>query len=158
MSKTVTLMEALLKDPAVSVREHVVESASPHISNAKQTFEGKYETLVSEIGKEWGYPIFNSTFDDPENPKAVAPAWSVGSPKDGGEAKTLKLSYWKRDNIINYILLRTEVDPQKNNRPLYYEIVIGGKRRISEGNVKVDGLRQQKPSLWGTIRSWFVWG
>ncbi|PZM81587.1 MAG: hypothetical protein DKT66_20515 [Candidatus Melainabacteria bacterium] len=158
MSKTVTLMEALLKDPSVSVREHVVESASPHVSNVKQTFEGKFESLVSEIGKEWGHPIFNSTFDDPDNPKAVAPSWSVGNPKDGGEAKTLKLSYWKRDNIINYILLRTEVDPQKNNKPLYYEIVIGGKRRISEGNIKVDGLRQQKPTIWGTIRSWFVWG
>ncbi|MCC7528686.1 MAG: hypothetical protein IT342_09200 [Candidatus Melainabacteria bacterium] len=158
MSKTVTLMEALLKDPSVSVREHVVESASPHVSNVKQTFEKQYETLVSEIGKEWGYPIFNSTFDDPENPKAVAPAWSVGNPKDGGESKTLKLSYWKRDNIINYILLRTEVDPQKNNRPLYYEIVIGGKRRVSEGNVKVDALRQAKPSVWSTIRSWFAWG
>lgn len=156
MSKTVTLMEALLKDPSVSVREHVVESASPHVSNVKQTFEGKFESLVSEIGKEWGHPIFNSTFDDPDNPKAVAPSWSVGNPKDGGEAKTLKLSYWKRDNIINYILLRTEVDPQKNNKPLYYEIVIGGKRRISEGNIKVDGLRQQKPTIWGTIRSWFV--
>jgi hypothetical protein len=151
-------MEALLKDPSVSVREHVVESASPHVSNVKQTFEGKFESLVSEIGKEWGHPIFNSTFDDPDNPKAVAPSWSVGNPKDGGEAKTLKLSYWKRDNIINYILLRTEVDPQKNNKPLYYEIVIGGKRRISEGNIKVDGLRQQKPTIWGTIRSWFVWG
>lgn len=158
MSKTVTLMEALLKDPSVSVREHVVESASPHVSNVKQTFEGKFESLVSEIGKEWGHPIFNSTFDDPDNPKAVAPSWSVGNPKDGGEAKTLKLSYWKRDNIINYILLRTEVDPQKNNKPLYYEIVIGGKRRISEGNIRVDGLRQQKTTIWGTIRSWFVWG
>lgn len=157
MSKTVTLMEALLQDPTVSVREHVVESASPHVSNVKQTFEKQYETLVSEIGKEWGYPIFNSTFDDPENPKAIAPSWSLGSPKDGGESKTLKLSYWKRENIINYILLRTEVDPDKNNRPLYYEIVIGGKRRISDGHAKVESLRQAKPSVWATVRSWFTW-
>lgn len=156
MSKTCTLIDALLQDPAVSVREHVLENASCHVSNVKQNIEKQYENLVKEIGTEWGYPIFNSTFDDPDNPKAIAPGWSVGSPKDGGDPKTLKLSYWKRENCINYIVLRTETDPKKNDKPLYYELVIGSKRKLTE-HARVDKIRQVKPSVWGTVRSWFVW-
>lgn len=146
-------MDCLLDDPKLNSREHVLETASYHVSNVKEQFSNQFERLVTEISSTWGHPVFTCTLDDEK--KIAPPKWSIGEARDGGVPRTLKLTYWKRDGRIDYIALRTEIDEEKE-RNLYYEIVIGARRRTGD-SVKIEAIRHSKPTFWGTIRSWFVW-
>lgn len=155
MANCVPIMDRLLEDPTVNSREHSLETASYHVSNVKEKFEGQFDQLVREISKDWGLPIFNASFEEtPEGKKNNTPSWCVGTARDGGVPKTLRLAYWKREQKLNYLALRTEVDEEKD-RPLYYELVVGSRRRATE-SINVGKMRHSKPNVWETIRSWFV--
>ncbi|HEY9785380.1 MAG TPA: hypothetical protein V6D17_08265 [Candidatus Obscuribacterales bacterium] len=154
MPNTVSLFQRLLEDPSVNSKEHVLDTASYHVENVRQKFEEKYDGVLKEIESDWGLPIFNSSLEEHEGKKSVAPNWSNGSARDGGVAKALRLAYWKRESAINYVVLRTEIDEEKE-RPLYYEIVLGARRRGSD-TVQFSKMRHKPTGIWATIRSWFA--
>ncbi|HEY9776889.1 MAG TPA: hypothetical protein V6C81_24205 [Planktothrix sp.] len=170
MSSAIAVLEKLLNDESVNNKEHLLETASPHILNAEQRFEQSFDTIVREISTIWGDPEFNSQIkkgDDellpapgeeeeaPEgeqpqeaaerkerNLSTVVPAWSRGTARSGGQIKALRLAHWKRPDGLMYIVLRTELDPKKNDRPLYYDLILGARRRKQEVDRGSERLRQ----------------
>src|SRR5580658_7550802 len=147
MSSAIAVLEKLLGDETVASKEHLMETASPHISNAQQRFEQSFDNLVREISTIWGDPEFNSqiTKGDDEllpapseepaegeqaepverkerNLSTVVPAWSRGTARSGGTPKALRLAHWKRPDGLMYVVLRTEIDAKKD-RPLYFDLV-----------------------------------
>lgn len=163
MSRTISLLEGLLSDESVSAKEHVMETASQHVSNVQERLDGNFETIVRELTVAWGDPEFNTYVEvevPPEKPgdetkikKNIVPSWSNGTAKNGGDPKALRLCYWRRDGNTFYVVTRVEMDKERD-RPLYYEVAIGARKKADmKGNER---LRHAKPSVWETIRSWFT--
>lgn len=181
MSSAIAILEKLLEDETVSFKEHVLETASTHVSNVQQRFESSFDSYVRDISAIWGEPEFNSQIrkepnEPPPEPSAeeepsdngehkkkplstVVPNWCKGTARNGGEPKALRLAHWKKPDGLMYIVLRTEVDPKKNDRPIYYDLVLGARRRkqeVDKGTVK---LRQTKEhwmaGVVGIINYWF---
>lgn len=155
MSSTIAVFERLLDDDSVTAREHVLESASPHVAKVQDRLEQNFDSIVKEVSLIWGEPEFHGNVPEPEPPSEgdseqkkarpnTIPAWCQGTARNGGASKALRVCYWKRPHATNYIVLRTEIDSKKN-RPIDYSIVLGARRRTGTVDVKaVAALRQQK--------------
>jgi hypothetical protein len=151
---SVVILEKLLADDTVKSKEHVIETASRHASDVDKRFEGSFDTIVREITAAWGEPEFNSHIrkeskeqtesgEEKKNLGTIVPPWCQGAPRNGGIPKALRLAHWRRPEGVSYIVLRTEMDKEKD-RPLYYDLVLGARRRKPEVERSTAQLRQTK--------------
>ena len=109
------------------------------------------DDLVREVSDQWGAPEFNARTDseDEEEKKHPIPSWVTGSRKGELSEKILRLSYWRREGNISYVLLRVELDSK--DRPNYYNLVLGARKRHKTEAVKVTKLRNTGTSFWSWI-------
>lgn len=158
MSSLIAIFERLLNDEATNFKEHVLETASPSIANVQERLEQSFEKVVHEISTIWGDPSYAGRIQGKEEKVEsegspaekrkkltnVIPPWCKGIARSGGDPVALRVTYWKRPDNISYIVLRTEVDPQRNNKPLHYDVVLGTRRRNKEPGRESAKLRQNR--------------
>lgn len=179
MSSAIPILEHLLDEASVNSKEHVIETASRHVSNVESRLSENFDSLVHEISTIWGAPQFNSTVPGSEHEdeeeedieeqstsdaggagkqdasrkkkklRNVVPPWSNGTSRSGGQCKALRLSYWKRPDQIGYVVLRVEIDTKKN-MPLSYDLILGARRRGAEPGRNVAKFKQVEGQ-----RHWF---
>ena len=146
MSKTpAALMDTLLEeaDQAGMVKEHTLEQAHYASLNVEQVMGDKFDELVKSISGEWGStPEQNILCQREDGRKAPLPKWLHDAANVAGSSKMIKVAYWKRGAGYSFVMLRTELDSK--DRPKYYNLVLGSRRRQSEG-ARVDKLRQERP-------------
>ncbi len=177
MTNAITIIERLLGESSIQSNEHIIETASRHVSNVERRFSESFDLLVKEIGSVWGRPQFNSTvpgMDEPEEEEEesieeqsttgggtaepgerkkkklrnVVPPWSNGKSKTpGGKCKALRLAYWRRTTMVAYVVLRAEFDTEKNV-PITYDLILGARRRGQEQSKSFQQLKQ-------TNKGWF---
>ncbi len=148
---TVILLDRLLEQAGISEsKEHVLEQASYAISNVQERLLGQFEVLVSEISQEIGQPEFNASTAEAGEGKNPMPAWVMGGTAADASRKVLRLSYWKRENGISYVILRTELDAK--SRPKYYDLVIGARRRTKGARITVNKMRTTDTSFMGWLK------
>ena len=172
MNSAVAILEKLLDDKTVNYKEHVLETASRHVSDAESRFEKKFDDVVHEISAIWGEPEFNSQIRkepeaqeiqptaEGEQPKkalgTVVPQWCQGAPRNGGRPKPLRLAHWKNSDGVLYVVLRTELD-QVKDLPLYYDLILGARRRKPEMDRTTVKLRQTEKTWQAHVVEFFNW-
>jgi len=180
MSSSIAILEKLLEDDTVTFKEHLLETASRHVDNAEQRFENTFDGIVRDISAIWGAPEFNSQIrkepnqlPDPEPPAAdspdspekkapkkplstVVPSWCQGTARSGGKPKALRLAHWKKPDGLLYVVLRTEIDAKKDI-PLYYDLILGARRRKQEVDQTTEKLRHQKETWFHHVVTAFNW-
>lgn len=173
MNSAVAILEKLIEDNTVTSKEHVLETASRHASDAQTRFENSFEQTVREISAAWGEPEFNSAIKkesvvavepaqsesgEQQQPKrslgTVVPPWCQGAPRHGGKPKALRLAHWKKPEGVLYIVLRTELDGEREI-PLYYDLVLGARRRKPEVDRSTQQLRQTNKSWMAYVVDFF---
>lgn len=183
-ANAIGIIERLLVESSVQSKEHVIETASRHVSNVERRFSESFDLLVKEISGVWGRPQFNSTvpgMDDPEEEEIeesaeeqsttvggtggegerkkkklrnVVPPWSNGKSKTpGGKCKALRLAYWRRTNMVAYVVLRAEFDTEKNVA-ITYDLILGARRR---GQERSESFQQLKQTKQGWLRPFLNW-
>lgn len=139
------LMDTLLEEASEAgmVREHTLEQAHYASLNVEQVMGKKFDDLVVQIEKDWGEaPEQNILVQRDDGRKVPLPKWLHDAANVAGACKLYKVAYWKRKIGYSYVLLRAELDSK--DRPKYYLLVLGSRRRQSEG-ARVDRLRQGRP-------------
>ncbi|MBS2002194.1 MAG: hypothetical protein U0103_00545 [Candidatus Obscuribacterales bacterium] len=183
MTNAITIIERLLGESSVQSNEHVIETASRHVSNVERRFSESFDLLVKEITNVWGKPQFNSTvpgMDDPveeeeeeeesaeeqsttqggdavrkkKKLRNVVPPWSNGKSKTPGcTCKALRLAYWRRTTMVAYVVLRAEFDKEKNVA-ITYDLCLGARRR---GQEQSKSFQQLKHTNKGWFRPFINW-
>lgn len=151
MSSAVLILNRLMEQAGISDnKEHLLEQASYAVDNVHQRLLRNFEEYVQEISAELGHtPEFNASTDN-EDGKNPMPAWVTGAKVQDATQKVLRLSYWKRENGISYILLRIELDSK--DRPKYYDLVLGARRRTKTEPIKIGKLRNTDPTFIGWVK------
>lgn len=145
MAKTPTdLMDNLLQeaDQAGMVKEHTLEQSHYASLNVEDVMSKKFDELVSQINTEWGTPEQNLVVHREDGRKAPLPKWLHDAANVAGSTKMMKVAFWKRGAGYSYIMVRIDLDSK--DRPNYYNLVLGSRRRQTEG-ARVDKLRQKRP-------------
>lgn len=151
MGSTLVILDRLLDQAGTSEsKEHVLEQASYAVNNVQQRLLGNFETLVEEISSDLGKPEFNASTVDSEEKSNPMPSWVVGSKANDASKKILRLSYWKRESGISYVILRMEVDSK--DRPKYYDLVLGARRRTKSDTGKITKMRSTDTSFLGWVK------
>jgi hypothetical protein len=158
MSSLVAILEKLISDESVPFKEHILETASRHVTDAEKRFDDKFDNLVREISTVMGEPEFNShirkevteapgpTGEQKKSLPTVVPPWCQGTARSGGVPKPLRFAHWKKPEGVLYVILRTEIEPAKE-RPLYYDLVLGARRRKPDVDKTTEKLRRQEETL-----------
>lgn len=104
MSGAVTILEKLLDDQSVSSKEHILDTASRHVSNVEDRFVKSYDSLVREITANWGLPQFNNTVDDntPDEPEEEEETPQEQQESTGGLSQT-ESGIRKRKKLKNVV-------------------------------------------------------
>ncbi len=146
MSKTpANLMDTLSEEASEAgmVKEHTLEQAHYASLNVEQVMGQKFDDLVKQIETEWATPPEqNIVVQRDDGRKVPLPKWLHDATNIAGASKLLKVAFWKRRNGYSYILLRAELDSK--DRPNYFMLVLGSRRRQSEG-AHVGRLRHERP-------------
>lgn len=146
MSKTPgILLDTLLEeaDQAGMVKEHTLEQAHYASLNVEQVMGEKFDKLVSQISGEWSLsPEQNIIVQREDGRKAPLPKWLHDAANVAGSTKLIKVAFWKKGAGYSFVMLRVELDSK--DRPNYYNLVLGSRRRQSEG-VRVEKLRNERP-------------
>jgi hypothetical protein len=152
---SVILLDRLLEQSTTSEsKEHVLEQAHYAVDNVQQKMLGKFDDLVAEITAELGPPEFNASIEGDAS-KNPMPSWILGGKQmSDATTKILRLSYWKRESGISYLLLRMELDSR--DRPKYYDLVLGGRRRTKTASVKMDKLRHTDVTFMARLKAMFI--
>jgi hypothetical protein len=147
---TLTLLDKLLDQASTTEsKEHVLEQM--HYAMDQSRLFTRFEELVGEISGTLGSPEFNANTDAGEGKKNPMPAWVMGGKQaKDSTVKVMRLSYWKRDGGISYLLLRQELDHK--DRPKYFDLVLGGRKRTKTNTVQMTKLRHTDSSIIGWIR------
>jgi hypothetical protein len=154
MGSTVVILDRLLEQSSTQEsKEHVLEQASYAVSDVQARLMGNFEGLVEEISNELGKPEFNASTVSEERSNPM-PSWVLGNKANDASKKVLRLSYWKRDGGISYVILRMEVDSK--DRPKYYDLVLGARRRTKTDTVQIGKLRATDTSFLGWIKRMFA--
>lgn len=147
MSSAIAILEHLLDEGTVTQKEHVIETNSPRISNVDNRMHQSFDNMVRDISTIWGEPQFNNriTGEATDKHNNVVPTWSKGTARNGGDVKTMRLSYWKRPELTCYIAYRIELDTSKEPpKPLYYDLILGARKRNAETSKGVKTLRSNE--------------
>jgi hypothetical protein len=151
MSSMVMVLDRLLSGAEPNAtQEHLMEQAHYAVDNVEMKFLQRFEALVSEISEELGPPEYNASTTGGEERSNPMPKWVTGTNKGDASHKFLRLCYWKREIGISYLLVRMELDTK--DRPKYYDLVLGGRRKIRSDSPKMDRLRNQDTSFVGWIK------
>ena len=145
MSSAIAILEHLLDDESLNSKEHIIETASPKLSNVEGRLQQTFDTMVRDISTIWGDPQFNNRITSNEEDKVgnVVPTWSKGTARSGGEPMVLRLAYWKRPGLTCYVQLRTELDKTKDPAsPMFYDLVFGSRRRSPDKTQSVQNMKQ----------------
>jgi hypothetical protein len=149
-SSNVTLLDRLLEGSTTSeCKEHVIEQASYAVNDVQQRLMVRFEEIVADIASEFGNPEFNASTQGGES-KNPMPSWITGSRQAEIASKVLRLSYWKREQGVSYIILRMELDAK--DRPTYYDLVLGGRRRHKTDTPQMSSLRNKDMSFFGWLK------
>jgi hypothetical protein len=151
MGSALVILDRLLDQASVSEsKEHVLEQASYAVSDVQQRLLTNFEGLVQEISGDLGQPEFNASTDSQERSNPM-PSWVMGGKAAADStSKVLRLSYWKREAGISYVILRMELDSK--DRPKYYDLVLGARRRTKGEPVKIGKLRNTDTSFIGWLK------
>ena len=133
------LLEA---DQAGMVKEHTLDQAHYASSNVEEVMSKKFDDLVTQINAEWGTPDQNIVCQREDGRKAPLPKWLHDAANVAGSTKLVKVAFWKRGNGYSFVMLRIDLDSK--DRPNYYNLVLGSRRRQTEG-ARVEKLRQKRP-------------
>ena len=152
MSNLIILDRLLEQSSTSESKEHVLEQAHYAMDNVEQRMLTRYDDLVTEISGILGAPDYNANTEDGEGSKNPLPGWVMGGKQaQNATVKVMRLSYWRRENGISYLLLRREVDSK--DRPKYFDVVLGGRKRSSKGpSQSMTKLRTVDSSLLGWIK------
>lgn len=152
MGSTVVILDRLMEQASTSEsKEHVLEQASYAVDNVQQRLLTNFEALVAEIVTDLGTPEFNASTEGEGEKSNPMPSWVMGGKQAADTTKkVLRLSYWKRDTGISYVVLRMELDSK--DRPKYYDLVLGARRRHKGDSVKITKLRNTDTSFMGWIK------
>ncbi len=145
MSKTPAgLMDTLLEEAAEpgSVKEHTLEQAHYASLNVEQVMSEKFDALVKQVESEWQPPEQSITVEREDGKRAPLPKWLHDAANIAGSVKLIRVAFWKRNEGYCFVMLRAELDSK--DRPNYYNLVIGSRRRQSQG-ARVEKLRQERP-------------
>jgi hypothetical protein len=149
-------MERLLgEDSAESNKEHVIESASRHVTNILEKFDPQYDSMVAELTSAWGAPQFNHRPEDTnENSRIMFPSWSSGTGPHRGKTQALRLCYWKNEKSTRYVMVRGESDDLDKEKLIYFALVLGvRKKRVVRLNIDKS---KHNPKTLTTFTSWFT--
>jgi hypothetical protein len=149
---TITLLDRLLDQSTTSEsKEHVLEQAHYAVDNVQEKMQGKFEVLVQELTSDLGSPEFNANTDSEGGAKNPMPSWVLGGKETSNATrKIMRLCYWKRESGVSYLILRTELDSR--DRPKYYDLVLGGRRRTRTNTVQMKSLRHVDSSFMGWLK------
>jgi hypothetical protein len=152
MGSTTVILDRLMEQAGTSEsKEHVLEQASYAVDNVQQRLLTNFESLVAEIATDLGTPEFNASTESAGDKSNPMPSWVMGGKQAADTSKKiLRLSYWKRDTGISYVVLRMELDSK--DRPKYYDLVLGARRRTKGEPVKITKLRNTDTSFMGWIK------
>jgi hypothetical protein len=155
LMSSITLLDRLLEQSTTSEsKEHVLEQAHYAVDNVQQKMLGKFDELVADIATELGNPEFNASTEGDAS-KNPMPSWVLGGKQmSDATVKILRLAYWKRESGVSYVLLRMELDSR--DRPKYYDLVLGGRRRTKTTTVKMDKLRHTDVSFMARLKAMFI--
>lgn len=144
MTNPTTLMDRLLQEAeqAGTSREHVLDQVHYASLNVEEVMAEKFDKLIEGVQAEWGDPDQNLQVQRSDNKKVPLPKWLHETTNVASSTKLIKVAYWKRESGFSYVALRVDVDSK--DRPNYYNLVIGSRRRQSSG-VKIEKLRQKRP-------------
>ncbi|MBY0357233.1 MAG: hypothetical protein K2W82_04460 [Candidatus Obscuribacterales bacterium] len=145
MSKTATtLLDHLLEqsDQSGSCQEHILEQCHYASQNVEQVMGEKFNQLVAEIENDLGNPQQNLQVFQEDGKKVPLPKWLQEALNVAGASRLLKVAYWKRETGYSYIMLKIDLDSR--DRPNYYNLVLGSRRRIAT-NIRLDKLKQERP-------------
>lgn len=139
-----TLMDNLLEEASEAgmVKEHNLEQAHYASLNVEENMSKKFDELLSQINAEWGNPEQNILVQRDDGRKAPLPKWLHDAANVAGSSKLYRVAFWKRGAGYSYVMLRAELDSK--DRPNYYNLVLGSRRRQTEG-ARVEKLRQKRP-------------
>jgi hypothetical protein len=151
MGGMVTVLDRLLAQAETSeCQEHLIEQAHYAMENVQQKCLSRFESIVAEISETLGMPEFNASTEGEESKKHPMPKWVTGSRLGEASSKVLRLCYWKRDTGISYLLLRMQLDSK--DRPTYYDLVLGGRRKVKADMPKMDKLRTTDTTFVGWVK------
>ncbi|CAN5229387.1 hypothetical protein BH10CYA1_BH10CYA1_07930 [soil metagenome] len=184
MTNAITIIERLLGESSIQSNEHVIETASRHVSNVERRFSESFDLLVKEIGAVWGRPQFNSTvpgMDEPEEEEeeesVEEPSTSIGGTGEQGERKKKKLRNvvppWSNGKSktpggkcqalrLAYWRRTTMVAyvvlraefDTEKNVPITYDLILGARRRGQEQSKSFQQLKQTEK---GWLRPFINW-
>lgn len=144
MTSPTILMDRLLQEAekAGSNREHMLEQVHYASLNVQEVMSQKFDKLIDEVQVDWGTPDQNLQVMRDDNKKVPLPKWLHETTNIASATKLIKVAYWKREAGFSYVALRVDMDSK--DRPNYYNLVLGSRRRQSTG-VRVEKLRQKRP-------------
>ncbi len=151
----VTLMDKLLleADQAGMSREHTLEQAHYASYNVQETMTKRFLDLVGQVETQLGTPEQRIEFDREDGKKSPIPKWLQECVRKTSSDKVMRVAFWRRDEGYSYICLKMELDSK--DRPNYYNLVLGSRRKISQ-KINVESMRKQKP--WWAFWTWFFKG
>jgi hypothetical protein len=152
MSILVILDRLLEQASTTESQEHVLEQAHYASENVEQRLLTKFDQLVGEISDSLGNPEFNASTEKQDGcGQSPMPAWVMGGKAAiDRSTKIMRLSYWRRDTGVSYLLLRQELDSK--DRPKYYDVVLGGRRRTRTNTREIKSLRHSDTSFLGWVK------
>lgn len=151
MSAFITILDRLLEQSSTTEsKEHVLEQASYAVDNVQQRLLTKFEEIVADVVGAIGQPEFNASTEVQEGSRNPMPSWVIGSKGADASKKVVRLCYWRRDGGISFLLMRIELDSR--DRPTYYDLVLGGRRRTRTDSAKITAMRQADTSFIGWVK------
>lgn len=124
------------------VKEHTLEQAHYASSNVESVMSQKFDALVQQVSADWGNPEQNIKTEREDGRKVPMPKWLHDAANVAGSTKLVQVAFWKRGAGYCFVMVRIELDSK--DRPNYYNLVLGSRRRQTEG-ARVDKLRQKRP-------------
>lgn len=147
MAKTPTeLLDTLLEEAETAgmVKEHTLEQAHYASLNVEQVLGDKFDALVRQITEEWHVPPDqNVLLQREDGRKAPLPKWLHEAANEAASKKLYKVAYWKREGGYCFLMMRADLDSK--DRPNYFNLVLGSRRRVSEGARTIGNLRRERP-------------
>lgn len=145
MSSPVVLMDKLLleADQAGMSREHVLEQSHYASQNVQESMTKRFSELVGQVESELGTPEQNLQLDREDGKHTPVPKWLHDTLNKTSTVKMLRVAFWRRADGYSYVCLKIELDSK--DRPNYYNLVLGSRRRMAGQKMNLDAIRNAKP-------------
>ncbi len=152
MGVAVNLMDKLLleADKAGMSREHVLEQAHYASYNVQESMLKRFVEVVGQVEAELGKPEQQIELEREDGKRTQIPKCLQDTAKKTSSEKLLRVAFWRRDDGYNYVCLKVELDSR--DRPNYYNLVLGARRKISQ-KINVESMRKKQP--WWAFWLWF---